>query len=30
MPLLAMLAGAVIGGMLGHGIDATVAGGFIG
>ena len=30
MPLLAMLAGAVIGGMVGHGIDATVAGGFIG
>ena len=30
MPLLAMLAGAVLGGMLGRGFDAIVAGGFIG
>ena len=30
MPLLAMLAGAVLGGIVGHGIDAIVAGGFIG
>jgi len=30
VPLLAMLAGAVLGGMVGHGIDATVAGGFVG
>ena len=29
MPLLAMLAGAVLGGMVGHGIDAIVAGSFI-